>query len=239
MQASGEGAVQPKLDLLRTRRVFFAHQSVGANLLEGISTLGRAAPVLVEGAGLEPVAPGTWRHARLGTNGAARGKLAELRERMGAGLGAQVDVVLFKLCYLDVDAQTDVDALHREISDTLAALRRRFPHTRFVPMTVPLTAAQRGLRAKVKRALGALPGGVAENARRHALNQRLRADAGPLFDLARLEAEDALGNHAEVRWGAARVPVLAPGNTRDGGHLDTAARARIGRALLEFVAGLP
>jgi hypothetical protein len=227
---------------LRGRRVFFAHQSVGANLLQGLQQLGAAlpglAPALLESARPEPIASGVWQHARLGQNGLPLLKLERLREWIDAGLGARVDVVLFKLCYADVGPATQVEDLHAVLMKTLEGLRERFRDTRFVPMTVPLTAPPRGLRAHLKRCLLLPPGGAAENARRHALNERLRAHQSPLFDLAAYEALDPSGVRAEVSLGGQKVPVLAPQNTSDGGHLVPAAQVRIARKLVEFVAGL-
>lgn len=244
MQASGAESEQRvartnALAEARSRRVFFAHQSVGADLLDGVRNLGPASPTLVESLGVEPLAEGTWRHARLGRNGEPRTKLRQFRELLEAGLGAQVDVALFKLCYVDVDLRTDVAALHGEIAQTLEDLRRRFPRVHVVPMTVPLTAAQRGPRAWAKELLGRPVGGALENARREELNRRLRADGGPLFDLARLESEDALGRRTTVALGAQPIPVLAAQNTRDGGHLTAEASARIARRLIDFIAALP
>jgi hypothetical protein len=234
--------LRAQLRRLREKRIFFAHQSVGEDLLDGLRQLGarhpELAPTFAESSTPGALRPGRWAHVRVGANGDPLGKLRHLRALVDGGIGATADVVLFKLCYADVGAGTPVESLVRELAVAFRTLRTRHPATTFVAMTVPLTAAQRGPKAALKRLLGRPPGGAAENARRQALNGRIRTSLAAVFDLAHFESLDPAGQRAEVALGHQRVPVLARENTSDGGHLVPEARVRIARRLVEFVAGL-
>jgi len=226
-----------------TRTVWFAHQSVGANVIEGLAGLAArtGAPLrLVEGPPDVAGAPGTWAHAYVGENGAPRSKLdAFVRSLDEAGRGP--DVALLKLCYVDFHEGTDPAALLEAYRTALAGLQIRHPRTTFVHVTVPLTAPDRWPRALAKRLLGR-EGSAARNARRERYNALLRdAYAGrePLFDLAALEARCPDGIPATEPWRGREVPALCPAYTDDGGHLNAAGRERAARALLAIVAAVP
>ena len=243
--ASGEDSeerMRRALSALCEKRIFFAHESVGANLLHGVQHwFGRHADLrlqLVESEDPATLAPGTWVHARFGHNGDPGRKLTRLRELVERGIGANADLVLFKLCYVDVGAQTGIEALHGRITEALGELRRRYPRTELAMMTVPLTAMQRGPKAWARRLLRRLDANAEDNLHRQALNQRLRRSEATLFDLAWLESLDTEGQQATQMHRGLAVPVLADCNTDDGGHLNAAGQVRLARALVEFAAGL-
>ena len=117
------------LDIVSATRVFFGHQSVGQDVLDGIRGLyaaaGRPPPAIED--------------ARLGANGQPLLKIEDFDTRMRAGAAGRVDVAMMKLCYVDVTAATDVTTLFETYRTTLAALERDFPDTAFLHVTVPLT----------------------------------------------------------------------------------------------------
>jgi hypothetical protein len=223
-------------------RVLLGHQSVGANLVAGLERLAaaREGVRIAEVAHGTRLAPGTFAHARLGVNGDPRSKLAAF-ERLIASLDPPPDVAAVKLCYADVGAATDVEALFDLYRTTLDALARRHPGTRFVHVTIPLTTVEGGVRGLLMRALGRAPAGALENARREAYNARLREAYGgaALFDLARLESTAGDGSTITAVWGGTRTRALDPAATLDGGHLLPPAQDRLARALVETLGALP
>jgi hypothetical protein len=225
------------------RTVWFAHQSVGANVVEGLAELAArtGAPLrLAEGPPGAASAPGTWAHAFVGENGAPRSKLDAFVRSLDEA-GRDPDVALLKLCYVDFHQGTDPAALLEAYRTALASLRARHPRTTFVHVTVPLTAPDPWPRALAKRLLGR-EGSAARNARRERYNALLRdAYAGrePLFDLAALESRCPDGIPATEPWRGLEVPALCPAYTDDGGHLNAAGRERAARALLTIVAAVP
>ncbi len=68
---------------------------------------------------------------------------------------------MMKLCYVDIAADTDVDALFAAYRETIATLERDFPKVTFVHVTVPLMT-EPGLLSKLKSRLT----GTAGTARR-------------------------------------------------------------------------
>jgi hypothetical protein len=230
---------------LAERRVFFGHQSVGANVLDGLASLSaaRGSPVRiveVRSAGAA-LSPGTFAHAYVGTNGDPAGKLESFAGVL-AGLARPPDIALVKLCFVDIVPGTDVDGLFRTYRARLDELQRRYPTTRFVHLTVPLTIVQSGPKAWVKELLGRAPYGALENEARERFNAQLRATyAGrePLFDIARLESTSADGAPVVGAWSGRTMPALDGDYTDDGGHLNAAGRDRVARALVAYLAALP
>jgi hypothetical protein len=227
-----------ELRALAGRSVFFGHQSVGGNVLEGLERIAAAESVPLPVAEGRPGAPGI-THAHIGANGDPLGKLAAFAQAVDGG-GA-IDVALMKFCYVDFHAGTDPAALFARYQETLAGLAARHPGTTFVHVTAPLTTIQGGWKPLVKRLLGRETS-PAENARREAFNALVRrAYQGkePLFDLARLESTRPDGGAEQISWKGQQVPVLVGGYTDDGGHLNATGQDRVARALAQYLAALP
>ncbi|MBW8905944.1 MAG: SGNH/GDSL hydrolase family protein [Betaproteobacteria bacterium] len=237
---AADAALRSDLTLLAEKRMYFAHQSVGANLLEGVAMLSREAGVplrIQEASNAAGLAPGTLAHFFVPENGDPLGKLANFKKALGGGSAA--DIALIKFCYVDIDAATDASALFAHYQETLAELRAANPRTTFVHVTLPLTTAQSGWKALAKRLLGRAPYGTIENVRReqyNALMRRAYVGREPLFDLARIESTAPDGSAVTVAWAGAVAPAMASAYTDDGGHLNEKGRRVAARALLAVLA---
>ena len=224
------------------RRVFFGHQSVGMNLLDGVRRLAeqeRAGFRVVETTDPLALVPGTLAHSFMAENGDPELKLVSFERALDSGIGDVADVALLKFCFVDFSPSTDVRSLFAKYEAMLARQRARHPHLAFVHVTVPLTTVQGGLRGLVKRALGRVPAGLAENAKREEYSNLVRrAYQGkePIFDLARLESTAPDGSVASESDGVRRVPSLADVYTEDGGHLNREAQLRLAHELLSVLA---
>lgn len=211
------------------QRIYFAHQSVGSNLIDGLMALAAKEGVRVRVSSL-----------RVGRNGDPAGKLRSF-ERAMAGQGRGSDVAIFKFCYADVRADTDARALFDAYRTALDRLRNEHPETTFVHVTLPLTDVQGGLKALAKLALGRHPYGTVENLRREEYNTLMRRHyrgREPLFDLARVESTAPDGAAVRVVWEERLAPALAREYTDDGGHLNVAGRTRAARELVSVLASI-
>jgi hypothetical protein len=242
-------AVEPEvghqLAAVASRSIFFGHQSVGMNVLDGLKDLAREAGVairIVEGFPTAAVPAGTVGHAWVGENHRPETKLEAFAKAIDALPAPGVDVALVKLCYVDFGPETDVAALFARYRETIADLKRRHPGTTFVHVTAPLSTVQGGLKGLAKRALGKPPYGLVENVRREEYNSALRRafdGKEPLFDLARVEATAPDGRLETVAWEGRAAPALHPAYTDDGGHLNAEGRRRAARELVRVLSALP
>jgi hypothetical protein len=210
-------------------RVFFGHQSVGQDVLGGIHRLyaqrGEPAPPVED--------------ALIGANQDPLSKIADFDARLRGGLGEQVDVALMKLCYIDVTARTDVDALLDAYRSTLTALQRDLPAVTFVHVTVPLTAERSALGRLRARLTRNDRYGPDENVVRERLNARLRAEhsGGHLLDLAAVESTRPDGSRVTGRHEGSDYFALYDGYAADLGHLNQAGAAAVAGAWVTAVAG--
>lgn len=222
------------------QRVFFGHQSVGGNILEGVAEVTGGAVRVVESrdaAALE--APGLV-HALVGQNEAPLTKVADFEKAMEA-VGPRADVAFYKFCYVDFDATTDVAALFEAYRGSLERIAAKYPTVTVVAMTAPLTTVQTGPKAWLKNAFGGGAWGEKENVKRHAFNEKVReAFRGkPLFDVARVEAVRPDGTTQSFTRDGVAVPALVPAYTDDGGHLNAVGRKVVAEQLVKFLAALP
>lgn len=248
MTVGARAAVAPDAPLgealarVSSRRVLFAHQSVGAGIVAGLERLSAGAGAtlrIVELPGA--LAAGTFGHAFVGRNGEPLRKLAGFEQLLAEQAAHAPDIALLKFCYVDFHDGTDVAALFSAYQATFRDLERRYPHTTFVHVTVPLTTVQAGVKGAVKSLLGRAPSGFLENARREEFNALLRGAYRDraLFDLARLEATSPDGRTITSTWRGRTVLALDPSSTRDGTHPALETSVRIARALVAQLAALP
>lgn len=206
------------MDGIGQQRWFFAHASVGGNLVEGLADLHAAQPsrfqLLPEWVGFDdagqrcappPAAtvPGTVYECDRGNPGwQAKLTIFDRSVRLSGWRLAAVDLVLDKLCFIDQDA----DAATYLAS--MSALEASYPFTRFVYATMPLTTDEDAAN-------------VARNVYNQAVRAQVAAGNALLFDLADMEAHDPAGGAHTFQAGGHTYQKLYAGYTGDGGHLDT------------------
>ena len=241
----GGSSANDELTRLRSRTVFFGHQSVGMNVLDGVQLLASQSGTEVRIVELRPgdaVPQGSLAHASVGKNRDPDSKLEAFARAVDSLPAPGVDIALVKFCYVDFSATTDAAAVLARYRVVIEGLQRRHPGTTFVHVTAPVTMLERGAKALLKQALGKAPYGLVENVRREEYNQLLRqAYEGkePIFDLARLESTAPDGRLETVEWKGRRVPAMVPAYTDDGGHLNREGKLLAARALVSLLASVP
>ena len=223
---AADAVLHASLQRVAHQRVFFGHQSVGAQILQGVKELSakEGVPVFIK----DKFVP---------ENGDPLRKLESFKAFVGTG--SKYDVALVKFCYVDINADTDPAALFDQYRRAINELRAANPRTVFVHATLPLTTVQTGPKAWVKRAIGRSPYGTVENVKRAEYNRLLRATyAGrePIFDLARIESTAPDGTLITVTWNGITAPALSPEYTSDGGHLNARGRLLAAREFLTALA---
>lgn len=236
--AAPDPALRAQLETLSGKRVFFAHQSVGGNIVEGLQAIARDNGVALQirdVAGDKTVPEHTFGHVFVGENGKPLVKIQEYGTRI-AQQSTPPDLAALKLCFLDFRADTDPKAVFARYQSEVNTLRSKYPGLKLVHVTTPLTTIESGPKAWLKRIVGKKPWGVVENEKREQYNDLLRAAyAGrePLFDLARLESTAPDGSRTMTAADGRQTPALTAAYSSDGSHLNAqgeqlAARAFVG-----------
>ena len=230
---------------LASRRVFFGHQSVGANVVQGISEVLAAHPEIrlnvVETKDLAGARAGGFYHARVGRNEHPDEKVQEFARIASSWSGGSGAVGMVKFCYVDVRADTDPQALFEAYQRRMAKLRVENPGLTIVHLTMPLTTNE-GSLAYWKLKLRGRDTQRDRNIVRNRYNALLRgtyAGKEPVFDIAAVESRHPNGTVSGFRNGNGMVYSLAPELTTDGGHLNDAGRRLVAEQLLVFLAKLP
>lgn len=227
--------------MLGQQTVFFGHQSVGWNIIEGVEQYLSANPIagfsVAEVNDAKNVQTTGLIHTEIGENYNPQSKLQHFDRLMRDGMADKVDVAMFKFCYVDFNAQTDVTQLFNDYKTTLASLSAAYPNTTFVHVTVPLFAKGNSLKLWAKGVLGRSDEAFG-NAKRHEFNELLRAEYtgnAPIFDLARLESTTTGGSTCTMTIDGQTVPCLSAELTYDGGHLSDQGKTVIAGEFLKFL----
>jgi hypothetical protein len=227
---------------LSGRAIYFGHQSVGANIIEGVREVAAETPqIRLRVASEARVAgAGVLNEFAIGKNEDPQSKNAAIVEATKGPLGPN-PIILFKYCYVDVDERTDPKGLFARYQSTVARLRSQHPEATVVHVTLPLMTEPSMLRYAMNKVRG-ISTHRDENAKRADYNALLRSAYNgrePVFDLAALESTRADGTLEYGVLNGVEVPALAREWSSDGGHLNAAGRRRIAEQFLATLAALP
>jgi hypothetical protein len=199
------------------KRVLFGHQSVGWNIMSGVADLYRIrhvrpVPSQPQWSGSLSARGGWFAQAGIGQNGSPVSKVKAFNALVRSGAGRRANVVVMKLCFVDITAGTNVASLFRYYRSVMASLHAAYPSLVIVHVTAPLTT-----------------GDVADNVVRQKYNALLRAQygsTGRLFDLALVESTTPTGARVGGTYRGYRYFALWSGYSSDGGHLNTRGSQR-------------
>ncbi|MBP7507593.1 MAG: hypothetical protein KA807_07225 [Prolixibacteraceae bacterium] len=232
---------QGELDLSRLvgSKIFFAHQSVGYNIVSGIENILKESGVadikVIEITDPNQFSEAVFGHMKIGQNKDPFSKLADFRLKMESGIGERTTIACFKFCYVDVTRDTNLESVMRFYSKTFDYLEKKFPKTVFIHFTVPLLVQPRGFLITLKRKLGISVNDDLDNVARNNFNDLLRAKYRErVFDMARFESEYDKQNETFI-YKNQKYTSLLPIFTDDGGHLNGLGARVIAYELLSYL----
>lgn len=214
-----------------SKRTFFGHQSIGAQVLKGVTEYARDAGVTnrtypdPESASL-PSSGGFLAQSYVGQNGDPLSKLAEFDRILRSGVGNRIDVAVIKLCYADIRADDDPVAVFQAYKRTLSALERDYPRVTFLYATEPVVMASNS--------------DGPNNVPRAVFNTLMRTEyvkTGRLWDVAAIESSTMAGR---VVTGTHQGKVVAALNPEfaspDQRHITGPGPKAVAGPLLELIA---
>lgn len=241
---------QPSSDLsaaistVEEMRVFFGHQSVGTNVLDGIRALKGMDVSMVDIKADATGAVGSGAailHASIGRNLHPDEKISDFAELMRSGIGESTDVSFMKLCYVDANAGFTAVRIFDSYVSEMERLEGEYPDTVMVYFTMPLMSEHSGIKDRVKELLGRTTPGREGNVERNRFNDMLRKAkgyTGRLFDIAAVEATGVDGTRETFRLGGESYEAMVTAYTTDGGHLNELGRRIVAEELVLFLARL-
>jgi hypothetical protein len=237
---------------LAQKNIFFGHQSVGFNIIDGIKDLMRDSPQIkldiVEFEKPSDLNAPVFCHAWVGNNMDPQSKIDSFANIVENGIGNKVDIAFFKLCFVDITDGRDVDNIFFEYKKAMSRLAKEYPKTRFIHVTIPLTWKPVGVKGwirkikdLVKKIIGRPVFDYYDNIPRNQFNDLLRKEYDgkePMFDLAKVESTFPDGKRASFTKEGKAYYTLVPDYTYDGGHLNELGRQIAAEQLLVLLANL-
>jgi hypothetical protein len=191
---------------------YFAHASVGSNLIDGLKELNAADPTgfpyrseSSNGAPIPDARPATiYEHNR--GNPGWKAKMDQFSAAVQNGWRfPNVDVVMNKLCYIDQFGSA------KYYIKSMSELEASYPETIFVYTTMPLTTAA-DWASRFRDAFN------------RDVREWTRSNERALFDIADIEANDQRGNSCSFTAGGKTCARMCEEYTDDGGHLNALGR---------------
>jgi hypothetical protein len=230
---------------LMTTRIFFGHQSVGQNIIDGIGELlsrhGLATDYIVDHDPPEPADRGFLWHRPVGRNTQPISKCEDFAHILTQPPTRHVDFALFKFCYIDINEHTDITNLFNAYRQHMEQLKIRRPDIHFIHTTVPLRDNANGPGVWIREMLGRPNRSKLANINRNRFNRLLAEQYGheSVFDLAASESGYPDGRRSSFTYKNRDIYYcLANKYTNDGGHLNAAGRLKVAEDFIRYLARL-
>ncbi len=234
---------QDKWEKLAQKKIFFGHQSVGIDLMNGIADVMAENPhiglTILDKAPQGELTGGALTHTRVGKNRQPETKIAGFINVVDQQMEGRLDAAFLKFCYVDAKKGTDVVGLFAKYQQAVQELQAKYPDLKIIHFTMPLKVQEITWKTKVKSLLGRDVWELADNIKRNEFNALLLdAYAGKelVFDIAAYEASTVSGEAEVFKNKGEPYYALRSEYSSDGGHLNTMGRKIIAEQLLIFLA---
>lgn len=231
------------INQLAGKKIYFGHQSVGQNIIDGLILILPAGSDLKIKETSDPndFTNPVFAQSQNGANFKPETKISEFEQKMDAGIGNKAEIAFFKFCYVDLNAHTDVNKVFNDYKTSMERLIKKYPKTTFLHITAPLTTEQMNIKDKIKNLIKKIIGRpyidlAADNIKRMEFNNKLKKEYGiRVFDLAELESTDLSGKVILSNVGTEPHYSLLTEYTSDGGHPNQECAKRIAASFVKFI----
>ncbi len=230
---------------LSQKKIFFGHQSVGYNILEGVQDIMKDNHSLIKLKILETTDPadykdGVFGHSKVGKNSDPESKIDQFSNFLNSGIAKKADIAFMKFCYVDFKINTDAQKVFNAYKDAISRLKKAYPDLMIIHSTVPLTQRQTGIKAWIKKMMGRPVWGEDDNIKRFEYNEMLKNEYEEkyIFDIALSESTRPDGTKVSFMKDGKTYFSMAPEYTTDGGHLNEKGRKQVAEKLLLLLINL-
>ncbi len=237
-----DATLKQDLQTISRAKIFFGHQSVGFNIMDGVTTLAKEAGVdalqIIEIKEGNELPQHFFAHAPVGKNTEPNTKCDAFAEDINTLFSQGLDIAMLKFCFVDMRAEDDPQAVFDYYRTTIDSLQKSYLRTRFIHFTLPLTTIQTGWKAKVKKLIGKRNFGYRENINRFNYNQLLKEHYNEenIFDLSKIESTYPDGSRETFERDGKMYYALIPAYSTDGGHLNTTGSQLAAKELVHILA---
>ena len=230
------------LQTIQNAKIYFGHQSVGFNIMDGVEDILKEAPEvklnIIDIDKSNELPEGYFAHSKAGQNTQPNTKCDAFAEKLGGEFLNNTDIAFLKFCYVDMLANSDPQEVFDYYKKTMDSIKAKHPDLQLVHFTIPLTAIQTGWKATIKKLLGKEVSGHAENIKRYEYNELLKETFKdePVFNLAKVESTYPDGSRESFTQNGKTYYSLIRNYTYDGGHLNELGRQIAAKELMKVLA---
>ena len=129
---------------LSKKKIYFGHQSVGFNIIEGLKDIMTENPQIrlniIKTSSPSEFNTPVFAHSRVGKNRDPMTKIDAFANFMTKGIGKRADIAFFKFCYVDFGAnrKTDIKDVFSYYKKSMSMLKDIYPNKTLLHFTVPL-----------------------------------------------------------------------------------------------------
>jgi len=239
---SGTEDVGGFLSQVADQKVYFGHQSVGYNIIDGVQLWEEETGVELSKAfsrDFTSVSETSFIHFKVGANREPRAKIDDFVALVEQIPEEESAIAFFKFCYADFHEGTNVDDLFAYYNEKMLYLKDKHTNINFLVSTVPAMAVQKGWRAAAKKVLGRAPYGYLQNIKLFEFNEKILTEFDgilPVFDLGGIEVTRPDGSRETYRHKGSDYPCMPDYYASDYGHLNDFGARTVSYNLLAFLA---
>jgi hypothetical protein len=231
---------------LAQKKIYYGHQSVGNNIMVGIKDLVKENPQIrlkfTRNAEEHKIAIGLFANSRLGQITDPLLMVEEVTRSMEKTLGVAADIAVLRFSYGDVYAKKNVEEVFDNYQMAFSILKKKYPQTKFVHVTLPLDTTKTSWKLWVKQLLRKQEIWEYEtNIRRNDFNELLRKKykgLNPVFDIAELQSTFPDGKRSTFTKNGKTYYSMIANYSYDGHHLNQTGREIAAEKLLLLLASL-
>lgn len=224
------------LETLSTRTVYFGHQSVGYNIMDGVLDIHEDKLNIVDLKRDEYKGHNgeAFIHGKIGKNFHPITKIESFEKNIAS---ITPNIAVIKFCFVDIDRDTDVKKLTDAYSSMSSRLKDKYPEVAFVHTTVPLTPVG-GIKGHLKAIIKVILGKEDSNIKRMRYNSFIRDSYknSNVFDIAKLESSYESGKTKSGNKKGESFEIMLDEYNLDCGHLNNIGRRYIAGEFIKFLA---
>lgn len=225
---------------LSQEKIYFGHQSVGFNIIDGIKDLMEENPKIrlniFETTDSNDFNSGVFAHSKVGKNQDPSSKVGDFVKNIDSGIGKSADYAALKFCYVDLVTQTKVQEVFDNYVKAIKSIKAVYPDLTIIHFTAPLTTNQSTWKTWIKKIMGKkYIWEYMDNGKRNQYNEMLLAEfkgKEPVFDIATIESTRPDGSRCRFEYNGKTYYSMVPEYTNDDGHLNAQGRKLVAAEFL-------
>ena len=231
---------QEKWLSLQKKKIFFGHQSVGLNIIDGIKKIisnNKQISFSIDETTDFQIKSNLF-HYRVGNNRDPLSKINDFVKIITHDKNSGPNIAALKFCYVDFQGESNIGQIFENYNNSIERLKSEYPHISIIHFTVPLKSQEFSLKTRIKMLAGMQSWELNDNIKRNQYNQLLinkYKGKDLIFDIAEIESTKPNGERTSFTYKNSKYFYMFDGYTYDGGHLNDTGKEKVASKFLLFL----